>query len=480
LKTDKDKVKVFMERTSMVNGQTGNSQREPTKLPQHLAVVMAIFAFILFGGGWLLNQKLETDEANLKASLAPVEGQKIWITGQEQFRFEWSGKTEENTFIEVARDPEFGDLVLNEATIKSPFLTDKIPGEGDYFYRLITRTGDDNLVALKPVRFTVITRTPPQLIYPFGAMTSQEGKTLRFYWQSKHGVSKYHFQLSFDRSFEHLLSDFVVSETQSSPQNLPVGDFFWRVRGENDANNFSQWTDLRHLRIEKGDSLAATKIPDVPPVQPFEELGKTEAVKSDPVRTVEKTVEKPVEKPIEKKSVAAAKTKVTKPQVAKTTRSMDSDPKPTTKPPKPVAKKVVTKEVVAKEVVAKKEKPKKAPVAIEVVSAPIAKERKPASVPKNILAMPRPKLPPDGVSLVSLNGTQDPILFKWEAVEGAEKYRLEIAADAGFKNFIHSTVIRENQVVVTQLLPKGHIYWRVRAEQGTNKSSWSSSFSIDK
>jgi hypothetical protein len=443
----------------MVNGQTGNTNnQEPTKWPQHLALVMAIFAFILFGGGWLLNQKLVAEEAKLSASLTPIEGQKIWISGQEQFRFEWSGKVEENTAIEVARDPEFRDLVLNEVVTKSPFLTDKIPGEGDYFYRLTTRNSSESVTSLKPVRFTVITQSPPQLIYPFGAMTSQEGKTLRFYWQSKHGVSKYRFQLSFDQSFEHLFSDFVLNETQSTPQNLPVGDFFWRVRGEGDSNASSQWTDQRHLRIEKGESIAATKIPEVPAAKPFVE----------PTKSVEKPVEKVAEQKVEKKvvSVAVAKPKVVKAPVPKVARSMDSDAKPTTKPPK---------------LVAKKEKPKKAPVAVlEVIPVPKAKERKPAAIPKNDLAIPKPKLPPDGVSLVSLNGTQDPILFKWEAVEGAEKYRLEIASDAGFKNFIHTTSIRENQVVVSQLLPKGHIYWRVRAEQGSSKSNWSSAFSIDK
>jgi hypothetical protein len=135
---------------------------------------------------------------------------------------------------------------------------------------------------------------------------------------------------------------------------------------------------------------------------------------------------------------------------------------------------------------------KRAPAAAAPASASTVKASKkaqatpeprvaePPPAPKAELATPRLKLPPNGVSLVSLNGTQDPILFKWEAVDKAETYRLEISSDEDFKSITHSTTTRENQVVITKLLPKGRNFWRVRAEQGTSKSDWSQAFSIEK
>ncbi len=116
-------------------------------------------------------------------------------------------------------------------------------------------------------------------------------------------------------------------------------------------------------------------------------------------------------------------------------------------------------------------KPKPTPEARVVEALPASKNDFPA---------PQPKLPPNGVSLVSLNGTQDPVVFKWGVIETAETYRLEIAGDEGFKEIVYTTSVRENQLVVTTLLPKGRNYWRVRAEKGTSKSAWSPVFTIEK
>lgn len=603
-----------------------NNQQEPKKWPQRLALAMAIFAFLLFGGGWFLNQKYLREEARMFGTLSPISGQKIWVTGQELFRFEWSGSTNEDTSLEVARDPEFRDLVLDAVGPKSPYLTDKIPGEGDYYYRLVRHNNGEVVTLLEPVRFTVITMTAPQLIYPFGAMNSQEGKVMRFYWQAKHGVSKYHFQLSFDQSFKHLLSDFVVEETQTTPQNLPVGEFHWRVRGEGDTNVATQWTEARRLRIEGPGSLAK----DTEPAKNVVAFTPPPPPATKPVAKVEESVMATPEisqqnqKVIlrvgkNKRNIASVQTSWTNPPVLTwkkmkeaTSYEVQISPKADfsklewsqsleknqvtwdkAKPghyqwrvraigknqvkgsysspatlemslPAPVLKKkIYTHQVKAKTraqltaasqipvmwdkipgassykvLVSENENflPSKVDLKVDRNTASVSlteggnyfvkvavlgaegetvsefskastikfekknmipavtKKSEPTLTPtpmltpapraaepvKNQLAMPQPKLPPNGVSLVSLNGTQDPILFKWAAVEKAEVYRLEIASDEAFKGTIYTTTSRETQIVVTKLLPRGRSFWRVRAEQGSAKSDWSQAFAIEK
>ncbi|WP_413288915.1 hypothetical protein [Bdellovibrio sp. HCB337] len=441
--------------------------KEPQKWPQRVALVMAIFAFLSFGGAWVL--KLINEESNGRKALSPINAQKIWITAQEPFRFEWTGAFDENTSLEVARDPEFHDIVLEEVAARSPFVTDNLPGEGDYYYRLVKRSNNNLYEALAPVRFTVISKTAPQTIYPFVAMVTQEGNPLRFYWQAKHGVTKYRLQIGFDNSFGKVFSDITVNETQLAPQKLPAGDFYWRVRGEVDPIGSTPWSEVRRLTIEKPATLA--KAPDVAP--------KVVAFAPPP----------PPPAPLPVVPLKVVKDDDKKVKAKKEVRSYGSDPQPLTKLPASMEKKTVVVKEKPKEKPKEKAKvePKKkatvvakpsAPVVVPVKPAP--EPRKPAAVPKNVLAMPRPKLPPDGVSLVSLSGTQEPILFKWEGVEGASLYRLELAADKDFKNFIHGTVSRENQVMVDKLLPKGQIYWRVRAEKEDSKSDWSQVYSIEK
>jgi len=650
-----------MPKTSSLNNQGPQEKR----WPQRLALGMAMFAFLLFGAGWWLNQKYALGTAHISGTLSPIDGQKIWTSGQELFRFEWAGQADEETVLEVARDADFRDVVLDAVAPKSPFLTDKLPGEGDYYYRLIKGSGNDITVLLQPVRFTLITKAAPQLIYPFNAVNIPEGKTLRFYWQAKHGVPKYHFQLAFDGAFDKIHSDFTLSETQTTPQNLPAGDLFWRVRGEGD-NVFTQWTETRRLRIDKvGGSVAvepavkppaepekpvAAFVPPPPPapptptpapvVKPVVKASEPPPIaKPEPKIIAAPEIEKDSRKAIlrfranaNSRSIASVQKSLLNPptlrwekskealsyevQVSKKgdfakldwsknvdknhviwesarpgryfwrvrangkgiTRSAFSEPATLEMSlPAPSMKKTFTHQVKArtrgemntashipltwdkvpgavgyKVLVADNESflpskvdmktdrttasvslteggryyvkvaaldsegdpvseyshtstlnfekkgppekkaapppppPEKKVAVVEPPPPPPPKRPKPTPTPKPpepppvSLAAPRLKLPPNGVSLVSLSGTQDPILFRWEAIEDAETYRLEIATDEKFKNVVHSTTSRETQVVVTKLLPKGRNFWRIRAEKGASKSDWSQPFSIEK
>jgi subtilisin-like proprotein convertase family protein len=56
-------------------------------------------------------------------------------------------------------------------------------------------------------------------------------------------------------------------------------------------------------------------------------------------------------------------------------------------------------------------------------------------------------------------------LFVWSAVPGAERYRLEIAAEPNFQNVIYSAITEETQHGLDEWLGSAkRYYWRVRAE----------------
>ncbi len=56
-------------------------------------------------------------------------------------------------------------------------------------------------------------------------------------------------------------------------------------------------------------------------------------------------------------------------------------------------------------------------------------------------------------------------LFAWTAVTGAERYRLEIAADPAFQNVVHSATVAGSTYRLEEWLePERGYYWRVRAE----------------
>ncbi|WP_413289918.1 hypothetical protein [Bdellovibrio sp. HCB337] len=92
------------------------------------------------------------------------------------------------------------------------------------------------------------------------------------------------------------------------------------------------------------------------------------------------------------------------------------------------------------------------------------------------MSAPVVKLPPNGVSIVPLNGQLMPISFKWQSVNLAKSYRLEIAKDNEFSQPLYSQVTDQSQIVINKSMPRGRLYWRLRAERGGEKSDWSETF----
>src|SRR5437868_9669513 len=156
------------ERTHMANDSSlSKKQQAPKSLPQRLVVVMAFLAFAFFGGAWILNSGPLAEPLGITSLTAPKMGQKLWVKNQEPVRFEWVGKASADSVLEVSRDHDFHDLVLEEMAPNSPYLADKLPGEGDYFYRIVQRNSDQAPRLLEPIAFTFVTQDHPQLFYPF-------------------------------------------------------------------------------------------------------------------------------------------------------------------------------------------------------------------------------------------------------------------------------------------------------------------------
>lgn len=605
-------------------------QKNSGGLLQSLIVVMALMAIVFFGASHFLNSNggLSSKFPGASTQSSPTNGQKIWLKNQASVRFEWSGYVSEDTFLEVSRDRDFQDLVLEEAAPKFPFLTDKLPGDGDYFYRIVQKSATQEQVQLPPIRFTLVTQSPPQLIYPFTPMSIPETKELRFYWQAKHGVTHYRFQIAFDGQFENLFSDLLLEETQTIPQKIPTGHFFWRVRGEDDATDATHWSEVRVLRAEGNSDSKAHRKPVEPPAQVVAVATPT----APPAPTLPPPAQQPppsppVPPPVAAKNRNTAPSKVLPiPKMAKASQRLTlrfreksnlrspaslqnallnpptlswnkskgasfyevqiskkatftpvewtkttSSPKikwDAARPgkyfwrvqaldqsgaksafsslntldltlPAPKIKKSFSHSVNVK---SEAQLAESSPMPVSWMEVPAAsgyrvvvsdskkfdsslldlkvernlasidlkengeyyvkvavlgptgeiasefsdmaalkyekKYEKPVQVAKASLPAPKLKLPPNGVSIVSLNDSQDPISFKWENTD-ADAYQLEIAADEGFEQIVFSTVTRENQTVVTKPIPKGRLYWHLRAQKGPVKSDWSPTFSFE-
>lgn len=340
----------------------------------------------------------------------------IWLHQQQAIPIQWSGIAEEDVFLEIARDLSFQIKIAEIPSPRSPYEFQMPNGQPPEEGKYFWRLMRAGEPPLISSSFVVVTEDSPRLTYPPSHLSFSDSKPINFYWQEKAGVKDYRFQIGEDLGFRKLVRDQLLSHQKVAVENLTEGLYYWRVRVE-EASGQSQWSEARSFFVK-------------PPVRPV--------IASAPV----------VKKAIQRKPQPVARR---------------GSQKRTRKKPLSVVKKSTTvknRKTVSKPKVARK---------VAVVPAPA----------KLQLEIPKLKLPPNGVSIVSMDGIQNPISFKWEEVQGIEYYRLEVSAAANFTEILHSEVIKGNQAAVVKTWPSGRLYWRLRSEKGGDKSDWSSVYTFE-
>lgn len=434
--------------------------------------------FALLCGGVFLNSLSKDGQLSPNLTLAPetpAEGQKMVLSNSENLQFVWPRTLGQDTILQVSKVRNFQSVILEEPFPSSPYIAKKQIQEGSYYWRLIERNGDQIQAIFDPIAFTVVTLSAPSLMYPRTQTVMPEASVLQFYWLSKVGISHYRFQVAADPGFESLVKDILIEGIQAGPLELPPGNYYWRSRGEEPPSVTSLWSEVRTLRISKALASKEEK-PVANPVQidttPESKTGSVAIVKP-PIEKVERLEKaEQIERKIsEKTALERYDDEKKRPKVEKKTKT----------------KKLVKLDKPSRKVVKAKPVEKIIEKSLEKVLPP----RKVASVQTSVVRPPEPveketrrdliklKLPPNGVSIVSLSGTQDPISFRWEEIADADSYLLEVAADANFKRIVLTMTAQENQYVVSKKLPTGQLFWRVRAVIGSSQTPWAKAFSFE-
>jgi hypothetical protein len=97
-----------------------------------------------------------------------------------------------------------------------------------------------------------------------------------------------------------------------------------------------------------------------------------------------------------------------------------------------------------------------------------------------VLAVPRVLSPPSGAKILGGgSGAEIPIVFSWSRVDSAKRYTLEISDSEAFASSIVRQTTSGNRWVVKTGIPRGRLYWRVRAETQDGQSDWSAPSAFD-
>ncbi len=383
--------------------------------------------------------------------IAPIGDQVLWLTEQSTSQFEWSGDCGAGNSPEISRDSDFHEILWQSSRSESPIALSSLANlgltDGYYFWRLIRKSEtNDSQVSLEPIRFQLVSSRSPNVLSPTSGEVHGVSEAVYFYWQEKPNVKFYRLQIAGDVNFQGLLEEHVSKETSFQFSIPHQGLYYWRVRGE-ESNLSTNWSEIHNLQIKSSISVKKT-IAKSPPAEVKVKIAKAAPLKKKaPIKTAEKKTARRHAAPEQRKSKLAPSLQIGL-VLLKKSEPVSVDLAPTKSQP---------------------EMPRRS---VSSVSPEI-------QVPLRNLPIPDLKLPPDGASIVALNGSQSPILFKWSPIKLAGSYRLEISTNQKFEPVILSTVSQENQLLLTQFLPKGKLYWRLRTEKQSEISSWSKSFSFD-
>ncbi len=498
--------------------------------------------------------------------LAPPNEEVIWADGNESIHFNWQPKLAEGVTLQIATDPNFQRLLVDQKNVFSPLPVLNLKPGLRYHWRLQQKVEDGQTKTLGSWRFTIGDIAPPVLTAPSHA-ASTNSKSLTLQWRKKIGVTAYRWQLSKDESYRKLIKDLIATSTSVETGELEPGTYFWRVSAaevqlleglwsENRSftverplsppsatparqlsiPRLSEWTQPFTLRYKRNVNTRAPsslkgmayEVPEfkwsrvaeasgyefqISTSSEFLSLEHSEVVTQSRlswasarpgsyfwrVRAVGRAGEKGKFSQVSWMAVQLPAPDV---KIGKS--------KPFTLTWKPVFGASGYRVVVAKDkrftdltanrktarnsfgvnlpagatyyykVAALDHKGQPAgysdPGEWKVAAPPreSRKRREPASKPKPVETLPAPStlLPLSGVAIVPMDDRMVPIVFRWQRVNGAQSYRLEVSRVANFSQTLYSLTSREAQMVLHKELPVGKIYWRLRAESGSSVSNW--------
>lgn len=182
----------------------------------------------------------------------PSDRQQVWVEPAQNPTLSWSRVLAANEYdIQIALDPDFKKILVNEPVNGNSFIPAKILPEGVYHWRLTPASPGGEV--LKPHNFTLSRLEPVLLVKPLAGQTIESAKadgiTTDFEWVCRLGARLYNVQVASDPDFKKVATSKIVSECRWAGVKLAPGSYYWRVRLEIGQGYREIWSSMRQLTI---------------------------------------------------------------------------------------------------------------------------------------------------------------------------------------------------------------------------------------
>jgi hypothetical protein len=166
--------------------------------------------------------------------------------------------------IEISKDPSFNEILRKVVTSSNFATIDKLP-EGKFYARILAYpvSQDISIETSLTSSFTLestLVPDPPKLNSPFNntkinGISIEKGLYV-FQWKDNPEIKEYLYQISQSKKFDSILYELKTAANQVKPNiKLNPGNYFWRVKATNKENKSSEFSEINSFEIKELEKL---------------------------------------------------------------------------------------------------------------------------------------------------------------------------------------------------------------------------------
>jgi hypothetical protein len=189
----------------------------------------------------------------------PVGIPKLTLPKQNSFSnisnpsFFWNNVANADGYeIEIATDSAFTQITLTGTSDSPDYIPTSSLADGKYYWHVRALNPTSQPGKFSPTQYFTIDTTsplPPVLTSPLDSVNLKSSPIFR--WNRVTGAILYEFQYDNDADFSSPTYSVATKNTYSKPPAMPNGTFYWKVRTQDAAGNWSSWSLIRSFSISR-------------------------------------------------------------------------------------------------------------------------------------------------------------------------------------------------------------------------------------